>query len=117
MINKIKRAITALLVLPMLLLGACQSEQDSLLSAQLELTALLDAVKDKASADDAADDVGDLMNKIAQLKDKSKSMTPEQKKQFETAYAKAQRFKMGLSIQNYYGSTKLKDAMLNVKIN
>ncbi len=117
MINKIKRAMTALLVLPMLLLGACQSEQDSLLSAQLELTSLLDTVKDKASADAAADEIGDLMNKIAQLKDKSKSMTPEQKKQFETARAKAQGVKMGLGIRNYFGSTKLKDAMLNVKIN
>ncbi len=109
--------MTALLVLPMLLLGACQSEQESLLSTQLELTALLETVKDKASADAAADDVADLMNKLVQLKDKSKSMSPEQQKSYKSARDKAQGLKMGLTIKQYYGSEKLQNAMMNAQTN
>ncbi len=114
MIKKIKSVLTILLALPALLLCSCQSDGEKLLESQQELATLLETVKDKDSADAAADDVASLLITIKELGEKegvAKSLNEDQKAKYTEAYKKSGREILRIVFQSCFGSEKLKDAM------
>lgn len=96
---------------------SCQkSDVDQCLDAQTELVETLQKINDRDSADKYADEVGDLASQFFTLSD-SISNTPEKDKlrnnpQYEETSEQLEKLGMQLFFKEYYGSEKLRNALV-----